>query len=434
MKRDTEPTAVAQDRITVGSGTRPATTAPFHIRWSDLLVVVLAFVGDLMFLGLFTTPLHSRDGGVPVSPAVAMLVVAVMATSLLWRWRAGLPVLVYVLAITLGLIMWVQEALPIVCVLVALYAAAREASRPTSRVVLGLGLFAVVLATSAVVTREGARELRFIDVALPAGVLVSVMLGVWVFARREQAASRTAKALATQLDVHAELATRAERERIARELHDILAHSVSAMMMQAAGARALGHTVAEEQPSDERVRIILEALNSIETTGSQSLRELHRLLGTSGSSVLELGVPGPSDPPGLAQVDDLVRTGRRSGLIVDVHRTGTPGELDPSVGIAAYRTVQESLTNALKHLGRGAVVDIHECWDEQEVQVQVRCRGGHGGIQVDAPQSGLGLRGLRERVDLAGGSFEAGWVGEEFVTTAVLPQSRARSGAREEDS
>lgn len=432
MTRDTELADVSQAPTSPpGTSTR---TLPFSIRWRDLLIVVLAFVGDLIFLGLFTTGLHSRHGGAPVSPAVAMLMVAVMASSLLWRWRAGLPVLIYVLTITVGLVLWVQEALPIVCVLVALYAAAREATRRTAPLVLGVTLTAVALSTTVVITHEGVRQLDFIDVALPTGVLVSVMMGVWIFARREQAASRTAQALATQLDAQAAIATRAERERIARELHDILAHSVSAMMMQAAGARALGHTIAEEQPPDDRVRTILEVLSGIETTGSQSLRELHRLLGTSTSSVLELDASGPSEPPGLAQLDDLVRTARHSGLVVDVHRSGTPGDLDPSVGMAAYRTVQESLTNALKHMGRGTAVDIDETWNEQEVKVQVRCRGGHDGTRVDAPNGGMGLRGLRERVDLAGGSFEAGWVGDKFVTTAVLPQSGGRSGAREEEA
>ncbi|WP_131106044.1 sensor histidine kinase [Ornithinimicrobium sufpigmenti] len=433
MNRDSELAAVAQGAVTF-SREAPSGTLPFGIRWRDLLIVVLAFIGDLFFLGVFTNELNTRHGDAPVSPVVAVVVVAAMATALLWRWRAGFPVLVYVLAITVGLILWVQESLPIICVLVALYAAARDASHRTAALVLGVGLGAVAISTAAVVSNDGVRDLQFSDVALPAGVLASVMLMVWIFARREQHASRRAAALATQMDAHAELATRAERERIARELHDILAHSVSAMMMQAAGARALGHTVADEQPPDERVQTILEALSSIETTGSQSLRELHRLLGTSVSAAPELEVAGPSEPPGLAQLDDLVRTGRRSGLMVNVHRTGTPGELDPSVGIAAYRTVQESLTNALKHLGRGAVVDIHECWDEREVRVQVRCRGGRDSMRVDAPQGGLGLRGLRERVELAGGTFEAGWLDDQFVTTALLPQSAARSGAREEES
>src|SRR5699024_9749793 len=101
----------------------------------------------------------------------------------------GLPVLVYVLTITMGLILWVQESLPIICVLVALYAAAREASRRTSMLILGLGLVAVAIVTTAVVTEDRHRALTFIDVALPAGVLASVVLGVWTFARREQAAA-----------------------------------------------------------------------------------------------------------------------------------------------------------------------------------------------------------------------------------------------------
>ncbi|QFG69787.1 sensor histidine kinase [Ornithinimicrobium pratense] len=434
MTRDTELAAVGPDAATSPPAT-PSGGWPLGIRWRDLVVVPLAFGADLMFAGYFTDGLYTRLSGTPASPVLVIAIVAIMALALFWRWRAGLPVLIYVLVITAGLALWLREAQPTICVLVALYAAARHATRRTARLVLALGLIGMAITTAVVVGYDGYQDVKFWQVAFPAGVLTSVVLGVWFSARREQLAAGRAAELSSQMNARAELATRVERERIARELHDILAHSVSAMMMQAAGARAMAQTVTLGQAQDERVQqSILDALSSIENTGSQSMRELHRLLGTSVSSSLGPEASGPSEPPSLADLEDLVRTGRHSGLIVEVHRTGTPGELDPSVGIAAYRTVQESLTNALKHLGRGTVVDIYESWGEDEVQVQVRCRGGNDGLRLNAPRGGHGLRGLRERVDLTGGSFEAGWVGDEFVTTVVLPQSGARSGAREDET
>ena len=408
---------------------------PSFIPRRDLLVVGLAFAADLMFVGFFNAadPL-TRFGRQPVPDLIVIAVVAVMASALFWRRQAALPVLVYALTLTAGIALTLEGAQPLVCVLVALYAAARRTGPRGAYAVLTLGLLTAAVNTVGAVAAIGYEDVEIYQILFVGGVLTSVVLGVWGVARREQAAADRAAALATQIDRGAELATQAERERIARELHDILAHSVSAMMMQAAGARAVAQMVTRDQPEDRRVQSIQEALASIETTGSRSMRELHRLLGTWVSPGADLEPSGSSEPPGLGDLDDLVDIGRHSGLIVEVHRSGAPGELDPSVGIAAYRTVQESLTNALKHLGRGTVVDIYESWDEQQVQVQVRCRAGHDPVRLQPQRGGLGLQGLRERVELAGGQFEAGWVGDEFVTTAVLPQSGERSGAREDET
>ncbi|MDO5741217.1 MAG: histidine kinase, partial [Ornithinimicrobium sp.] len=221
-----------------------------------------------------------------------------------------------------------------------------------------------------------------------------------------------------------------ERQRIARELHDILSHSVSAMMMQAAGARAVAARLSQERPEDQRLDTVHDSLTTIEKTGSQSMRELHRLLGilrdregedTEGS-VLNIdvsdGLPGE---PVILNLLDLVSLSRQSGLTVELHDSGAQRVLDPSVKTAAYRVVQESLTNALKHAGRGAVVDIFQVWQDDRLQLQVRSRAGHDGTRPGTPSGGTGLFGLRERVELVGGHFESGWAGEEFVTTARLP-------------
>lgn len=407
---------------------------PAFVSVHDIPAVTLAFIADLMLVGYFNEvgPI-TRFGRESVPDLVVIAVVVVMASALFWRRLAPLPVLVYVLTLTAGIVLTLQNAQPLVCVLVAVYAAARHASRQTALAVLTLGLSAAVLNTVVAVGAIGYEDVKVWQVLFITGVLSALVLGVWAFARREQAAAQRAEALATQIDRGAELATHAERVRIARELHDILAHSVSAMMMQAAGARAVAQTVVREHPEIERVQAIQEALSSIETTGSQSMRELHRLLGTWVSAGADMETPQSSEPPSLKNLCELVETGRHSGLIVEVHRSGVPGELDPSVGIAAYRTIQESLTNAIKHLGRETVVDIYESWDDRQVQVQVRCRGGHDPVRMQPQSGGLGLQGLRERVELAGGRFEAGWVGDEFVTTAVLPHSREHSGARDED-
>lgn len=110
--------------------------------------------------------------------------------------------------------------------------------------------------------------------------------------------------------------------------------------------------------------------------------------------------------------------------------------MDPSVNTAAYRVTQESLTNALKHGGRGAVVDIYETWQDDQLRLQIRSRPGHSATteaQARPPGSGTGLLGLRERVELAGGTFEYGWAGDDFITTAVLPLTGTPSPRWEED-
>lgn len=408
-----------------------------RVRPWEISLILTAAVGDAVLTGVGLGPeeLVQHRTGEPAALALVILAVVALAAPLALRCRYPMGVLTWIVVVCLGLSLWLEYSQPIVCLLVALFTAARQTRPPWSWVALALGGVQVAL-TVMVVSRshepgDGLGELAFVTFFF--SVLV---VAVWAAGRRDHAATARALTLSEQLEVRAHEASRAERQRIARELHDILAHSVSAMMMQAAGARAITGSIDRDQPDDPRVRSVQEALSSIERTGSQSMRELHRLLGTlrgdAAASTLDLDDDlRRSAQPGLADLDQLVETPRSNGLIVEVHRVGEPGEVDPSVGTAAYRVVQESLTNALKHAGRGAVVDVYESWHADELQVQVRSRASHSrdGAVVDMPGSGTGLPGLRERVELAGGTFDSGWVGDDFVTTAVLPtHPRAGSG------
>ena len=401
---------------------RPAPRDPVALT-VDLLVVVAAWVGDLMLSGAWTDDLHSNLSGDQVPLAGPAAVVGVMALLLLLHRRYPVPVLLIALAISTSLAIWLQFAQPIVCVLLALYAVARRGSWRRAGTVLALVVGYVGLVVS--VIQRSLDSATTFGIVFPLVFFVVLTATVWGFARLENAAHTRARALTSQLEIRGEQAARKERARIARELHDILAHSVSAMMMQAAGARAMTSSLARDQPEDQRLRTVQDALGSIENTGSQSMRELHRLLGAmreeQPGNPLDIDDLRTSIRPGLEDLDALVETPRRSGLIVQVHRTGEAGTLDPSVGAAAYRMVQESLTNALKHAGRGGVVDVYEAWAGDQLKVQVRCRAGRDGIRPGTPNSGTGLRGLKERTELVGGTFESGWAGEEFLTTATLP-------------
>lgn len=208
-------------------------------------------------------------------------------------------------------------------------------------------------------------------------------------------------------------AVAAERARITQELHDIVAHSVSGIVLQAAGARAVHNRSAAGSTKVD------QALGAIEASGAQALRELQRLLG------LLRGSRGPGDHQHqplhrtLDEVGELVDTTRSAGLEVTMTSSGTERRLDPSVEHAAYRMIQEGLTNAMKHAGVGADVTIRQTWAEGALKVSIRTRDG---VRTSAKLAGgHGLANLSERIHLVGGSFEAMPLADGFLLSAQFP-------------
>lgn len=190
----------------------------------------------------------------------------------------------------------------------------------------------------------------------------------------------------------AEEAVAEERARIARELHDVVAHSMSVMVVQAAGVRRLLHD------DQERER---EALLVVERIGREALTEMRRMLG-----VLRASGDGPvlTPQPGLEHLDLLVEQVRRAGLDVGVQVTGEPVQLPAGLGLSAYRIVQESLTNALKHGDRSSA-HVRLQYGEDELELEVV----DGSTVVSNERNGgHGLVGMRERVAVYGGELEAG--------------------------
>ena len=190
------------------------------------------------------------------------------------------------------------------------------------------------------------------------------------------------------------------------------------MGIQAAGARR----IVETRPPDEAVTVAREALGNIELSSRTAVLELHRLLGMlrSGDSA------GTStDAATLADVPALAENARRAGLPVDVEVSGTPpaGGLAPTLDRSAYRIVQEALTNVLRHAGRGARATVTIRYEPSAVDLRIVDSGGSGGgAPSPAAGSGNGLIGMRERVALFGGSFQAGpRTAGGFEVHAVLP-------------
>jgi signal transduction histidine kinase len=212
--------------------------------------------------------------------------------------------------------------------------------------------------------------------------------------------------------LRARAAVVAERSRVARELHDVVAHGISVLAIQAAGA----HDIAERDPQRAA-----QTASLIETVGSEALAELERLLGPSGGEV------AAADPqPSLARVDGLARRAREGGLPVDLQVEGTPAALPAGVDLAAYRIVQEALANTSKHAG-DARARIVVRYGPSEVEVEVSDDGhGRNGHRAGPRSGGHGLIGMRERAALYGGSVDAGRrAGGGFRVRASLPIGRA---------
>lgn len=213
---------------------------------------------------------------------------------------------------------------------------------------------------------------------------------------------------ARDAEARAATAVADERARLARELHDIVGHSVSVMTVQASAVRRL------LRPDQERER---EALLVVEQTGREALAEMRRLVG-----VLLRPEEGPAlaPQPGLEHVAKLVDQAREAGLPTELRVEGEVLELAPSCDLTAYRVVQEGLTNALKH-ANASRADVFVRYDGAEVEVVIRDDGRGGG---DGGGGGHGLVGMRERVAVCGGELQAGpRAGGGFELRARLPVS-----------
>jgi signal transduction histidine kinase len=202
-----------------------------------------------------------------------------------------------------------------------------------------------------------------------------------------------------------ELAARDERSRIAREMHDVVAHGLSVIVVQADGARY----AAAKDPE-----VAVGTLETISATGREALTEMRRLLG-----LLRKGDTGVAPQPGLDDVRHLVDEARASGMRVAADLPEPAPDVPDGVGLAAYRIVQEALTNARKHAGPDAAVEVRVAVD-RDVAIDVRDDGRGAAARGDG--RGLGLVGMRERAAVHGGTLEAGPApGGGFAVSARLP-------------
>ncbi len=233
----------------------------------------------------------------------------------------------------------------------------------------------------------------FGDFALYAAVFGAFWVGGHVLARR----SRPAHQLAERLAVRERAAVAAERARITRELHDVVAHGLTVVVLQATAAQ---HAVRQGAAAAE----VLPRLAAVEDSARQALADLRRMLGMLRAEASgEMTVPAS----GQAGIDELVERVSTTGTPVSLTVTGDPGGTPPGQGLVVYRIVQEALTNAVKH-APGAQVHVDLGYASGEVRVRVA--NGAASTHAAAPVAGMGhgLIGMRERVALYGGQLRAG--------------------------
>ncbi len=188
-----------------------------------------------------------------------------------------------------------------------------------------------------------------------------------------------------------------ERLRIARELHDVVAHSMSVIAVQA----GFGEYVIDSNPADARA-----ALAAIQATSREALAELRRMLGMLRQQ--ETGAVPLAPEPRLADLDRLIERTRAAAIGVSLIRAGPARDLPASLDVSAYRIIQEALTNVVRHAGGGARCTVTVAYSEEVLMVEVTDDGGLGGGQHHPPGCGHGLIGMRERVHLCRGEFSAG--------------------------
>ncbi|HEX5087356.1 MAG TPA: sensor histidine kinase [Nocardioides sp.] len=229
--------------------------------------------------------------------------------------------------------------------------------------------------------------------------------------RLQNAALAAANAeLEVERNLRAEAAVAIERGRIARELHDVIAHNVSMMVVQAAAAERI---LEDGQPQ------VRQALDTIADTGRQTVDEMRTLLGVLRNQSAVGDRPELAPQPGLGDLEELAAGVRAAGVPVELHIEGPRREVSPALDLSAYRIVQEALTNVLKHAGPAqACVTVRYLAGSLELEVRDTGRGEPGG----GARRGHGLVGMRERATMFGGTVETGR-GESggFTVRALLP-------------
>jgi signal transduction histidine kinase len=299
----------------------------------------------------------------------------------------------------------------VLVLMVAAYTAGAE-TRDTAAILGALGVAGLI---ALALGRDPDAVTSLGDAVVP----ILLIGGSWIAGlatrlRRDQAAATEARAAALERDheARAREAVQAERTRIARDLHDVVAHALSIVVVQARGGR---HRLATDRAATEA------SLTAIEDTAVEALAEMRRLLG-----ILEAGGHDPAErtpQPGLADLERLAGQMREAGLEVVLVVEGDPRRVPPGVDLSAYRIVQEALTNTLRHAGPASARVVVRYGDvgAPSIDLEIADTGRSEPSDPRTAPIGRGLIGMRERAALVGGVVEAGPVDGGYVVRAHLP-------------
>ncbi|MDI2128006.1 sensor histidine kinase [Yinghuangia seranimata] len=364
------------------------------------LLVDTAWAALLLALSL----LEILTDTLPGNRAVMAGILAVLCCAV--ALRRTVPVFVLFLTFAAGVVQLAADIEPGImdfAMPVVVYAAAAYAPRWASRLALA-GCFIAPTAASARwldLPNTTVTHTIILFLLLTGPFVIAWVLGDSMRTRRAYYAELEDRAarLERERDAQAQVAAAAERARIARELHDVVAHNVSVMVVQADGAAY----AIDGDPQRAR-----RALATISSTGREALAEMRRLLGVLRSANETQGlVP----QPGVDQLEDLLAQVRGAGLPVELRVDGVPVELSQGVALAAYRIVQEALTNTRKHGGPDVTATVRLHYGDDNVELEIRDDGR--GADAAGDGMGHGLVGMRERVAMFGGTLNAGPCPEE---------------------
>jgi len=395
------------DRVRAAIDRHPAIT--------DAAIAVVICLLALLTLGL------NWERTQPLPGSVAVLLTILLIAPLTWRRRFPLAVLALMtpLAILIRIVdlpeaQWTTNALWL-----AAYSAGAYGN-PRWRTPVRAAAFALlagwIVYDLFAGDHAGIPGNRYLFWALALLANAAVMIWIWWFGdvmyvrrQRETELAERTRQLDRERETNARRAVLDERVRIARELHDVVAHHVSLMGVQAGAARRVLATRPEQAEA---------ALTAIETASRQAVQELHRLLGFLRQ---DRDTDGLAPQPGMRQLDALLTQMRDAGLPVALEIEGKRRTLPPAVDLSAYRIVQEALTNSLKHAGP-AKATVAVRFGDRALEIEVSDDGRGAATNGDLPRGGNGLIGMRERASLLGGQLRVEQrTGSGFSVLAHLP-------------
>lgn len=377
------------------------------------MLAVLAFV--LEVIGILGRAVN-ESGDFSLSmladvPVATYLLLAASSAALLWRRNHPLAVLATTLAAS---VVWDLLNLadgPSLAIFISLFGVGRYIEDRRTSLLAVVTAMVVVVADDLLIEGEDA-SVVLLSLGL---VFVAWYVGRRVEGRREYLAllEERAEYLERERAAEAQRAAAEERTRIARELHDVVAHRVSMITVQAGAAQTVAHTDTERA---------IRAMAAVEQEGREALEELRQVLGVLRAESDERDLVPVH---GMADIGDLVADMRRAGMDVSLEEACARAELPSQVDLASYRIAQEALTNVLKHGGPNPSARVRLTADDGHLTIEVTDRGS--GVST-FPESGHGLAGMRERTALLGGTFEAGPRPEGgFRVMARLPLARTET-------